>query len=226
MENILVIAAHPDDEVLGCGATMAKLASKNKNINVVFICDGESSRKNIKSKITQNRIINRKKAAIKACSILGANKPLFGKFLDNQIDTVSLLDVVKFIEKVVDKFKPDTIFTHYGDDLNIDHSVVNKAVITACRPQRHLKLKNLLFFEIPSSTEWFFSETAVTFSPNWFEDISNFLKIKINALECYGKEIKLWPHPRSIEGVKVLAKYRGSIVGYNAAEAFTLGYKR
>lgn len=226
MESILVIAAHPDDEVLGCGGTIAKLAKKGNKVNVAFLCDGELSRASKFTKVTKKNILDRKKAAEKACKILGAKKPTFADFLDNQLDSVPLLKVVQSVEGLINKYSPNTIFTHYGGDLNIDHSIVNKAVITACRPQVDCCVKKILFFEVPSSTEWNFSDTIKSFRPNWNEDIGSFLKIKLKALECYGKEIKRWPHPRSIKGVEILSQYRGSVVGYKAAESFVLGYKK
>ena len=226
MKNILIVAAHPDDEVLGCGGTIAKLTSAGNKVIVAFLCDGEKSRKGINKKNIKKKIIDRKKAAQKACSILGAEKPFFNDFPDNKLDSLPILKVVQSIENLIDKFSPDTIFTHFAGDLNVDHSIINKAVITACRPQPQSKVKEILFFEIPSSSEWYFSNDAAHFRPNWFEDISDFIEVKLKALECYGKEVKKWPHPRSIKGVEYLARYRGSIVGYSAAEAFILGYKK
>ena len=113
MKNILVIAAHPDDEVLGCGGTIAKLADTGHKVNVAFLCDGETSRKEINKRNVKKKIIDRRKAAQKACSILGVEKPFFGNFSDNQIDSLPILKVIQSVEKLIDKFSPDTIFTHY-----------------------------------------------------------------------------------------------------------------
>ena len=126
--KILVIAAHPDDEVLGCGGTLIKYSKMDYEIKIVFMTNGVSSR----SKIKKNEILKRKKAAIKACKILGANKPKFFNFKDNQMDSVPLLKIVKVIEKEIYLFKPSIIFTHFNGDLNIDHEITSRATLTAC----------------------------------------------------------------------------------------------
>ena len=132
------------------------------------------------------------------------------------------MNIVKIIEKYISKIKPEIIFTHFYNDLNIDHQIVNKAVITSCRPQRKTSVKTLLFFEIPSSTEWQVSKSKNIFNPNWFEDIDAELNLKIKALKAYKNELRNWPHPRSIKGVKALATWRGASAGFGAAEALFL----
>ena len=167
----------------------------------------------------------RKVAAIKACKIMGAEKPNFLDFQDNQLDKYPLLKIVKTVEKFIKKYSPSVIFSHYSGDLNIDHQIVSKAVVTACRPQKQSTVKNLLFFEIPSSTEWQITKPSKVFNPNWFEDISSVIKKKLNALQAYKRELRKWPHPRSKKGVKTLALWRGATIGVEAAEAFILGRK-
>ena len=123
------------------------------------------------------------------------------------------------------KIKPDTIYTHFKNDLNIDHQVVNKAVTTICRPKKKTSVKKILFFEVPSSTEWQIDDFS-QFNPNWFEDISSHLSKKLLALKEYRSElVKYLPHPRSLKGVKSLANWRGATAGYNAAEGFVIGRK-
>ena len=134
-----------------------------------------------------------------------------------------ILKIVKLIGLNIKKFKPKLILTHCPDDLNIDHHITNKAVITACRPLKNNSVKTLLFFEIASSTEWQIVNKRKSFSPNWFENIDSELKFKIKALKAYKKELRKWPHPRSSKGVEVLAQWRGSSSGFKAAEAFILG---
>ena len=223
-KSVLVVAAHPDDEVLGCGGTIKKITKTGVHVNIIFISDGVSSRK-MSIKKLKNEISERRKASIKACKTLGANKPIFYDFPDNALDTVPLLKIVKLISNNIKKYKPSTIYTHCSNDLNIDHNIVNKAVVTACRPLRKNPVKTLLFFEIPSSTEWQIVNRKKQFIPNWFENIDNELKTKIKALKIYKKEMRKWPHPRSSRGVKVLAEWRGATSGNKAAEAFTLGRK-
>lgn len=221
-KKILVVAAHPDDEVLGCGGTLAKYSLQGHDINILFLTNGVSSRGFSKKKMLK-LIFARKKAAQKAKKIIGAKKLFFLDFKDNQLDAYPLLKIIKPIEKLIFKIKPDTIYTHFEDDLNIDHQIVNKAVITICRPQKSNSIKELFFFEIPSSTEWQIKKKQKYFSPNYFEDISKLKNYKINALKCYNSELKKWPHPRSEKGVRSLLNWRGATIGVDAAEAFIVG---
>jgi LmbE family N-acetylglucosaminyl deacetylase len=219
-KNVLVVASHPDDEVLGCGGTLYNLKKNGAKISGLFLSDGESSRKHLK---INKLILNRKKQAIKAGKIIGIKKSIFGNFPDNSMDSVPLLKIIQFIEKHIKKIKPDTIFTHFESDLNVDHQITSKAVITACRPTKNQTVKSILFFEILSSSEWNISIKNKSFKPNYFVDISKSIKFKLKALRHYKREMRTWPHPRSIEGVKLLSKTRGSSVGLSNAEAFILG---
>ena len=224
MKKILIVAAHPDDEILGCGGTMSKHVSKGDNVSVIFLTNGVSSRKQKKVTMKKN-IIRRKNAAIKASKIIGINKPHFLNFSDNQLDKHPLLKIIQSIEKLIIRIKPHTIYTHFNNDLNIDHQITSNAVITACRPQKKNTVKKILFFEIPSSTEWQISKDEKHFNPNWFEDISDHLSKKILAIQAYKDELVDWPHPRSLKGIQSLANWRGASVGYKAAEGFILGRK-
>ena len=196
--NILVIAAHADDEVLGCGGTIAKYKDQGATKNVALLADGVSSRYEGKKNANDDLKV-RNLAAKDANKILGVDKVLFGEFPDNRMDSIDLLDVVKHVEDLIDNLKPDVILTHHSNDLNIDHRIVNQAVCTACRPQNNCSVKSILFFEVPSSTEWQIN-TLNAFNPNFFEDITNYMSNKISALEAYSMEMRKWPHPRSIEG--------------------------
>jgi N-acetylglucosamine malate deacetylase 1 len=222
--TVLIVAAHPDDEVLGCGGTIAKMVSEGDKVHVAFLADGVSSR-SCKSEDKASALLRRRLAAKSACDILGVTSVFFGDFPDNQMDTISLLDVVRQVENLVDKLQPNMLFTHHVGDVNIDHQVVHQAVITACRPQKHHPVKTLLFFEIPSSTEWQVGHSAPAFIPNWYVDISNTLELKLNALNVYSEELRSWPHTRSVRGVTVLSSWRGATVGVESAEAFMLGRK-
>ncbi len=220
-KTVLVIAAHPDDETLGCGGTIRSLADAGDLVHVALLADGVSSRDD--SINYSNDLNDRRSASRKACEILGVQDVFFGDFPDNRMDTIALLDIVKVVESLIEKYKPDTIFTHHVGDLNIDHRQVHDAVITACRPQKGHPVKTLLFFEVPSSTEWQTPGSGVAFEPNWFTDISSLLDKKLLALDAYEMEIRDWPHSRSREGVEHLARWRGATVSVSAAEAFMLG---
>ena len=215
-EKILIVAAHPDDEVLGCGGTISKLKNNN-DINILFMTNGVSARGIKKSK----EIAQRKNSALKLCKYLSISRPVFFDFPDNQMDKVPLLKIIKKLEKYIDKLKPTSIFTHYSHCLNIDHRITFEAVITACRPTKKQSVKKILSFEIPSSTDWALFKDK-NFQPNFFVDISKNLKEKIEELNFYKKELRDYPHSRSIKGIKSLASVRGLSCGVKYAEAFFL----
>ncbi|MDC0233078.1 PIG-L family deacetylase [Pelagibacteraceae bacterium] len=217
-ENMLIIAAHPDDEVLGCGGTIAKYSSK-KNIYLCILSDGESSRDISNKKNLAKKIENRKKMALKSSAILGIKKVFFGDFPDNKFDSVDLLSIVKFIEKIIIKVKPSTVFTHYENDLNIDHCLTFKASITACRPQYKNNI-NIFSYFVPSSTDW--NLKSDIFNPNWFEEISKFSSTKKKALNCYSSELRKSPHPRSLKYIESLDLINGEKIGVKKAEAYLL----
>ena len=221
-KNILVLAAHPDDEVLGCGGTIAKLAAQGAIVHVAFLADGVFSRTG-NSAVQQEELHARRAAAQKACDILGVNSVSFGEFPDNRMDTVALLDITRALEVIIALHQPEMIFTHHAGDVNIDHRRIHEAAVIACRPQSGQPVKTLLCFEVPSSTEWQLPGSAPVFSPNWFENISDTLECKLAALDAYAGELRDWPHPRSKKGVAYLAHWRGAAVGVDAAEAFMLG---
>jgi N-acetylglucosamine malate deacetylase 1 len=219
-KKVLVIAAHPDDEVLGCGGTINKLSKEKFNIKSIFFADGESSR-NLNEK-NSSKILKRKNNAKKAARILGYNKLDFYNFPDNRLYSVDFLKITQIIEKEISKFQPEIIFTHFENDLNLDHSILSKATTTACRPAKYRFLKKLLYFHVLSSTEWNFGKQE-KFNPNYFVDISKNINLKLKAMKCYHSEIKK-NHPRSIKGIEAFAKYNGSIIGVNYAEPFVVGY--
>ena len=222
IRSVLIVAAHPDDEVLGCGGTIAKLAENGTIVRIAFLADGVLSR--VESNFEQSDELTVRRAAAKnACDILGVKSIFFGDMPDNRLDTVALLDIIKVIEELISKYRPDTIFTHHAGDVNIDHRRTHEAVVTACRPQLGHPVKTLLSFEVPSSTEWQLPGSAPVFTPNWFVDISATLDKKMAALDAYYDELREWPHPRSRRGVEYLARWRGATVGVDAAESFVLG---
>ncbi len=215
-DNILIVAAHPDDEVLGCGGTLLKM-KKKYDINVIFLTNGVSAR----SGVRKNEIIDRKNAAIKLFKYLKISRPKFFNFPDNKMDTVPLLNIVRKIEKFLNYSKPKIVFTHFYNCLNIDHRITYDAVMTACRPINNLSVKKILSFEIPSSTEWSMKKDK-SFQPNYFIDISSCINEKLKLIKFYKKELRKYPHSRSLKSIKSLASYRGSICGVEFAEAFYL----
>ena len=221
-KNILVVAAHPDDEILGCGGTLIKLKNRGYKIQCIFLADGETSR-SFKKKIIFTKEINlREKQAIKISRMLKFNYPKFFRFPDNKIDQIPLINLVKVIENEIKHFKPSIIFTNSSCDLNIDHSRTCKAVLTATRPFSKSFVKKIYSFEIASNSEMYFKNNKKIFIPNLFSDIGKQIRKKIKLIKIYSKEIRKFPHPRSAEGVKVLARYRASQSGLKYAEAFEI----
>ena len=213
-KSILVIAAHPDDEALGCGGTIARHAEEGAKVQVLFVADGVSSRGEEKG------ISERYDAAREACRILGVCEPFFLNLPDNRLDSIPLLEVVQKIEEHLASCDPQIIYTHHPGDLNIDHAIVYRAVMTACRPQPGCSVKEIYSFEVPSSTGWLPHGSNGSFQPNCFIDVSATLEKKLAALRAYEMEMRAFPHSRSYENVDYLARYRGAEVGVEAAEAF------
>lgn len=212
-KKILIVAAHPDDEVLGCFGTVAKLIKNGYKAYTLILSGGKTSRKNIDKK----ELKEIKDEAIKANRSIGIQDVFIENFPDNMFDSAPLLKIVKKIEAIKKTIKPDIIFTHYENDLNIDHQITYKAVITATRPTENESVKKIYSFEILSSTEW---KYPLTFAPDTFFDISETLDLKLNAIKFYKSELRKYPHPRSLEGIKLNAQYHGMRVGKNFVEAF------
>jgi N-acetylglucosamine malate deacetylase 1 len=217
--KILVVAAHPDDEVLGCGATIARHAASGDEVRVLILAEGITSRGAGRK---ASELAKLRSAAKKANGILAVKEHFLERMPDNRMDGVDLLDVVKVVERHVDEFNPQTVYTHHAGDLNVDHRVTHQAVMTACRPLPGHSVTRILCFEVPSSTEWQPPASGATFAPNWFNDVSRTLPVKLKALRAYAGEMRKWPHPRSLRAVEHLAHWRGATIGVDAAEAFML----
>ncbi len=220
MGRTLVVAAHPDDEILGCGGTLARLAKQGNELRVVILSKGVASRHDADTAGSGREEELRMKAAARAANIVGCPAPVLHDLSDNRFDSQDLLDVVRLVEAEVESFAPDTVFTHFGSDLNVDHGVAFRAVLTALRPMAGRPVKRLYAFETPSSTEWSFGKVGGPFTPDTFVDIGPYLEAKIEAMQAYEAEARPFPHPRSPEALRALAQWRGATVGFTAAEAF------
>lgn len=224
-KKIMIIVAHPDDEILGLGSTINRLINNdNVNVHTLILGEGITSRSDSRDEErwlselkTHNNNIE------KARSIIGYQSLSTYQFPDNRFDTIALLDIVKVIENEKEKFKPDIIFTHHHGDLNVDHQITNNAVITSCRPVNNQAPEAIISFETPSSTEWNIKKNKNSFQPNLFFKISKSnLDVKIKAMESYIYEKREYPHPRSPEALKILAQRNGLLIGVNYAEAFEI----
>ncbi len=218
-DRTLIIAAHPDDEVISMGGTIRRLSGSGTQVKVVFVSDGVTSRKNYRESLGARR-----ESAIKALEILGCNQVIFGEFPDNLLDSVPELEITKFIEENLNSFNPDTVFTHHPDDLNIDHQRTSKSSVVACRPKPSSNINALFYFEVLSSTGWNFG--SQDFRPNLYVEISAFMDYKLKALSEYRVELEKFPHARSLESIEALAIYRGNGMGMKMAEAFQVAFFR
>lgn len=220
--KVLVIAAHPDDEVLGCGATAARLVIEGHDVHFAILGEGITSRHRNRADVDPAQVAALHQKAHAAAAKLGVKSLILHKLPDNRLDTVPLLDIVKIIEDLVDRMKPEIIYTHHGGDLNIDHGVIHRAVLTATRPLAGQPVQEIYAFEVPSATDWAFQRLEPSFRPNVFVDVSRTLEAKIAAMACYETEVRQFPHPRSPEALRALAMRWGSVAGCPAAEAFEL----
>ena len=229
--NVLIIAAHPDDEVLGMGGTIAKHTSQHDNVSVIYMATGVTARrelleseykiKNIPKKIQedwQQEIEKLRRDAKKSAKLLKVKNVKFFDFPDNEMDGIHLLKVVKVIEKEIESVKPDVIYTNHYSDLNVDHKVVYNATLAACRPSS-FPVNEIISFEVLSSTEWSY---PYNFNPNYFINIEKHIEKKIKAMELFVNEIRKFPHPRSSKNIRHVAGRWGSVSGFKAAEAFEL----
>jgi LmbE family N-acetylglucosaminyl deacetylase len=218
MNKILVVAAHPDDDILGMGGTLAKYAKQGNEIKVIFMTDGVSSRE-IKPESSAKRF----ECAIKALKLLGVEDVSVANFPDNQLDKIGILELTKHISTVIEIYTPNIVYTHFQKDLNVDHRLTAEATIVCSRPTPSSSIKQLCHFEVASSTNWYFGES--NFSPNIFVDIEETLDLKIQSLKFYDSEIQDFPHVRSYRAIENHANYRGNFVGITAAEAFEISFQ-
>ena len=221
MMGILVVAAHPDDEVLGCGGTIAGL-SAHRDVSIGILGEAPSSRYPARELAPPGANDESRAQAQAAAHILGASDVVFAGLPDNRFDTLPLLEIVKTVESWVERFQPEVIYSHCPGDLNMDHSLTFRAVLIATRPVPGSSVQQIYAFEVPSSTEWGFQSLSPAFSPNTFVSITNTMERKVLALEAYRTEVRPFPHPRSPEALRAIAQRWGSAVGVPYAEAFQL----
>lgn len=210
IDRVLVICAHPDDEVIGCGGTIARHVADGDEVHVIYVADGETAR-------IQAAKPNRNLAAFHACKALGVASHVFLDQKDQKLDMQPLLNIIQMIEPHVERIKPTIVYTHHAGDLNKDHRIVHEATITACRPLPGSTVREIYAFEVLSSSEW-----GSAFAPNHFVGVllGGALDKKMRALRFYGDEMRMHPHPRSYETVERLAYMRGTQCGLCCAEAF------
>ncbi len=216
-KTVLVVAAHPDDEVLGCGGTIARHVAEGDVVHLIFMADGVGSRNGE----LEQELDERQVAQERAMKILGVVSSRALGFPDNRMDSLSMLDIVQPLEKLIREIQPSTIYTHHHGDLNVDHRLTHQAVLTACRPLPGSTIREILAFEVMSSTEWA-GPGQQAFAPNVFVDVSEHWSKKLKALQAYDLEMRPTPHSRSIEHMDVLARHRGACVGMDRAEGFVL----
>lgn len=219
MKKVLIIAAHPDDEILGCGGTIARLAKEQNQVFLLILGEGITARDKDRDLLKREKEIQElKQQTVRAGEIIGLTRNFSYDFPDNRFDSVPLLDIVKAIEEIKSEVKPEIVYTHYWGDLNIDHRISYEATLIAFRPNTENEAKQIYSFMVPSSTECSYPNL---FNPNIFVDISKTLEAKIKAFSCYTNELRESPHPRSEEALRVLAKHWGSVSGLGLAEAFS-----
>lgn len=221
MKRVLIIAAHPDDEVLGCGATISKYRTSGVAFRVVFVGEGSSCRFDDPLDVLAGAAKRQRTAsAVRAMRLLGIEGFEFHDLPCGRLDQVPIITINKIIEKAVRDFDPDTVLTHSSCDVNNDHRIVFRATLMATRPGAQNHVARVLSYEVPSSSEWSYSSS---FTPNLFEEVcEQDLLQKCAALDCYESEIRPFPFPRSEQGLRTLAMFRGMQAGVNYAEAFHL----
>ena len=221
MKRILVIAAHPDDEVLGMGGTIAKLVKAGCVVDILIVTDGSSSQYHDSDHLAE--IIETKKKETRNCAdILGARNIYYGELPDMKLDATPHIRINQVIEDVIDKVQPDTVFTHFWGDVNRDHQEVFKSTLVAVRPVMGQVVKEVYCYRVPSSTEWTPNKADTMFMPNYFVEIEQYAEQKYKAFACYTTELRDYPHPRSVQYLRETDKAAGLRVGMLAAEEFVM----
>jgi LmbE family N-acetylglucosaminyl deacetylase len=218
--NVLVVAAHPDDELLGCGGTAARLAREGHSVYMAILGEGITSRHGQRDGADPKKLNSLHECSHRVADLLGVKELTLHGLPDNRFDSLDLLDVIKIVEELVERWRPTAVYTHHGGDLNVDHQVVSRAVLTAVRPMEGRPVREPYMFEIASSTEWAFQQLAPVFKPNVFVNIESTLSLKVEGMLQYESEARKFPHPRSPEALTAIAQRWGSVSGCKAAEVF------
>lgn len=225
-KKIMIVVAHPDDELLGLGASMNRIIKEDWNVetHVVILGEGLTSRSDSRNvEEWHEKLKKHKQNILEAQKAIGYVDVSIYDFPDNRFDSIPILDIIKTIENEKEKFSPDIIFTHHGGDVNIDHQRTFEAVLTSCRPMKHETVKTLITFETPSGTEWRSSSDPRHFLPNFFISVEEKnVEAKIKGMESYEFEKREYPHPRSPEALRIQAKRWGVSIGKDYAEAFQI----
>lgn len=214
MSNHLFIAPHPDDEVLGCGGLINKLSNHGKNVYVLVMTKGTPRF------YDEEKISNVRTEAIKAHKLLGVKETFFLDYHAPELDTYPIADISRDISAIISKYSITDLYLPHRGDIHNDHTVVFNAGLVAARPVGSYTVNNIYSYETLSETEWAPPFSADAFIPNHFEDVTSQMSAKIEAMKCFKSQLKEFPNPRSLETIEALAKFRGSTVGFNRAEAF------
>jgi LmbE family N-acetylglucosaminyl deacetylase len=214
--NVLIFASHPDDEILGAGATLAGHASRGDEVHAVVLAEGATSRYDA----TMEEALQ--KAGMRAAEEIGFASIRFEGMPDQRLDSAPLIEITQRIEAILEELDPQVVYTHFPGDVNVDHGIVARAVWTACRPYRFPRVRRLAAFETPSSTEWAWPLPDGVFSPTLFVDVSATIEAKLAAMECYSAELRDYPHPRSTRALRQRAEFWGSVVDRSAVEPFLI----
>ena len=220
MKKILVIAAHPDDEIYGMGGTIAKLAAEGNEVHVLIVTDGSTAQYRGRADLAEI-LLRKKQETSKALACVGAATCHYGNLPDMRLDTVAHIKINEVIESVIDEISPEIVYTHFWGDVNLDHQKVFESTLVATRPTASQTVRELYCYSVPSSTEWQ-PAARISFTPNTFVDISAYTAQKTAAIEAYATELRPYPHPRSAQAVQVQDTAKGLQVGLSAAEEFIL----
>ena len=212
--RVLVIAAHPDDEIIGVGGTIARYASVGDSVYVVILTEGAS----VQFPGEPEMIELKRTQALKAAEVLGVKEVFFGNFPDQKLDACPIIEVTNFIETIIKETYPSIVYTHHFTELNRDHRIAYEATSVAARPFSDSSIERLLCFSVDTLSHW--GEGLAQY--NIFSDISDTLELKLRAMQVYETEVRKYPHPRSLEALQQIAYRNGAIVGLKAAEMFQL----
>ncbi len=214
--KVLVLAAHPDDELLGLGGTVARHVADGDDVYLCVASEGASAR------YSQGAVSQLEEQGRRAAAVLGARDIRFLGLRDQHLDATPVIDVIRAVEPVLDEVRPDVVYTHHWGDVNRDHRVISEAAMVACRPVGTSYPFRFYLFETPSSTEWSYPDVNAAFIPTHFVDVTAQIEKKLEAMACYQTELRPPPHPRSLDSLRSRAAYWGQVVGVAYAEAFVV----